>query len=113
MAEVRLLVERGLLETERVDNVDDGLLALVSAILVAALGGGVGASVESLTTDGDLGAVGLVNDAVDELQVVRVGDELIAADNVLREESQFMARDTPQSVAKPAAAPGVQCKRTL
>lgn len=84
VTEVGLLVEAGLLETERVDNVDLGLLLVVGTLVVTALGRGVGTGVEALTTDGDLGAVGLVGDAVNGLQVVRVGDELIAADNVLR-----------------------------
>lgn len=34
-------------------------------------------------TDGDLGAVGLVGDTVDLLEVVRVGDDLVAGDEVL------------------------------
>lgn len=84
VTEVGFLVEAGLLETERVDNVDLGLLLVVGTLVVTALGRGVGAGVEALTTDGDLGAVGLIGDAVDGLQVVGVGDELIAADNVLR-----------------------------
>ena len=82
MSEVCLLVELGLVELESVDNVDLGLL-LVVGILVTALGGSVGTSVEGLTTDGDLGAVGLVGNTVDLLEVVRVGDELVAGDDVL------------------------------
>lgn len=91
VAEVGLLVEVGLLEGERVDDVDLGLL-LVIGILVTTLGGGVGAGVEGLTTDGDLGAVGLVDDTADGLKVVRVGDELVAADNVLRKMGQLVPR---------------------
>jgi hypothetical protein len=85
VSEVCLLVELGLLETESVDNVDLGLL-LVVALLLTALGGSVGTSVEGLTTDGDLGAVGLVSHTVNLLEVVRVGDELVTADDVLRKK---------------------------
>ena len=88
VAKVCLLVEVGLVETERVDDIDLGLL-LVVGLLVTALGGGVGAGVEGLTTDGDLGAVGLVGNAVNLLEVVRVGDELVAADDVLCRLGQF------------------------
>ena len=38
-----------------------------------------------LSTDGDLLAVGLVDGAVDLLQVVGVGDELVIGDEVLGE----------------------------
>ena len=94
MTEVCLLVEAGLVETERVDNVNLGLLGVIG-LLLTALGGSVGAGVEGLTTDGDLGAVGLVDDAVDLLEVVRVRDELVAADDVLcRGFSQFRVRCT-------------------
>ena len=82
VAKVCLLVEVGLVELESVDNVDLGL-HLVVGILVTALGGSVGASVEGLTTDGDLGTIGLVGNAVNLLEVVRVGDELVAGDDVL------------------------------
>jgi hypothetical protein len=82
VSEVCLLVELGLVELESVDNVDLGLL-LVVGILVTALGGSVGTSVEGLTTDGDLGAVSLVGHTVNLLEVVRVGDELVAGDDVL------------------------------
>lgn len=84
MTEVGLLVELGLVELESVDDVDLGLLGLVSTILVAALGGSVGAGVEGLATDGDLGTVGLVDHTIDGLEVVRVRDELVTADNILR-----------------------------
>jgi hypothetical protein len=82
VAEVCLLVELGLLKLESVDNVDLGLLRVVG-LLITALGGSVGASVEGLTTDGDLGAVSLVGHAVNLLEVVRVGDELVTGDDVL------------------------------
>lgn len=87
VAEVGLLVELGLVELESVDNVDLGLL-LVVGILITALGRSVGASVEGLTTDGDLGAVGLVGDTVNLLEVVRVGDELVTRDDILCKSDQ-------------------------
>lgn len=40
---------------------------------------------ERLGTDGDLLAVGLVNGSVNLLEVVRVGDELVAGEDVLGE----------------------------
>jgi hypothetical protein len=89
VSEVCLLVEVGLLETERVDNVDLGLL-LVVGILITTLGGSVGTS--------------LVGNAVNLLEVVRVGDELVAADDVLRRSGQSgvraQTRDAPPSVAR-------------
>lgn len=88
VAEVRLLVERGLLEVERVDNVENSLL-LVITLVVAALSGGVGTGVEGFTTDGDLAAVGLEDNAVDKLQVEGVGDQLVAANNVLCKSGQL------------------------
>ena len=103
MSKVCLLVELGLLELESVDDIDLGLL-LVIGILVTALGGGVGTGVESLTTDGDLGAVGLVGNTVDLLEVVRVGDELVAGDDVLLQNDQPNVRaqtqNAPPSVAR-------------
>ena len=39
---------------------------------------------EGLTTDGDLLAVGLVDDVVDQLEVVGVGDDLVVGDDVLK-----------------------------
>ena len=41
---------------------------------------------EGLTTDGDLLAVGLVDDTVDLLDVVGVGDDLVVGEDVLREQ---------------------------
>jgi hypothetical protein len=43
----------------------------------------VGQHTEGLTTDVDLLAVGLVDDIVDELEVVGVGDDLVLGDDVL------------------------------
>jgi hypothetical protein len=105
VGEVALLVELGLLETERVDDIDLGLEAIVGTLL-SLLGGSVGTSVcaglascrlqagargarlhtEGLATNGDLGAVGLVDDAVNLLDVVGVGDDLVLGDDVLGTE---------------------------
>ena len=73
------------------DDIDLGLL-LVVGLLLAALGGSVGASVEGLTTDGDLAAVGLVGDTVNLNEVVRVGDELVTGDDVLCKSDQPSVR---------------------
>lgn len=45
---------------------------------------------EALTTDGDLGAVGLVDDTVDLLDVVGVGDDLVTGENVLKDSVSEM-----------------------
>lgn len=42
---------------------------------------------ERLTTDGDLLAVGLIDDTVDLLEVVGVGDDLVVGDDVLEQSS--------------------------
>ena len=79
---ITLLVELGALETERVDNVVDLERGVLEGLL-ALLGGGVGANVD---LDGALlnhGAVDLVGDAIDLLEIVRVGDDLVAGDDVL------------------------------
>ena len=105
MAEVSLLVEASLVELESVDNVDLGLL-LVVGLLLTTLGGSVGTGVEGLTTNGDLGAVGLVDDTVNLLEVVRVGDELVTGDDVLYKSDQPSVRaqtqtqNAPPSVAR-------------
>jgi hypothetical protein len=39
---------------------------------------------EGLTTDVDLLAVGLVDDVVDQLKVVGVGDDLVVGDDILK-----------------------------
>lgn len=84
VGEVALLVEACGDQTERVHDVDDGLDAVVRAcVRVLTLGGCVAAHVEGLAADGDLPAIGLVGDAVDFFEVVRVGDDLVAGENVL------------------------------
>lgn len=45
VTEVRLLVERGLVEAERVDDVDDGLGLVVGTLVTALLSRGVGTDV--------------------------------------------------------------------
>ena len=65
------------------DNVEHGRGVVVGAFITAILGRRVRANVDVLATDGDLSAVGLVGDAVDFLEVVGVGDQLIAGDDVL------------------------------
>jgi len=106
MCEVGLLVEAGLVETERVDDIDDGLGTVLNTF-VGLLGGRVGADVEVLGTEGDLLAVGLVNGAADLLEVVRVGDELVAGDDVLRGRTGVLATVVLQS-RKP-----VECRIVL
>lgn len=83
MGEIALLVELGRVQAERIDNVDDSLLGVVD-IVAAFLSRGVCANVDVVASDGDLLAVGLVDSAVDFLEVVGVGDDLVAGDEVLR-----------------------------
>jgi len=66
-----------------VHDIDDGLGIVICAVFVAALGGRVGANVDVFGADGDLFAVGFVDGAVDLFEVVRVGDDFVAGDNVL------------------------------
>lgn len=82
MGKIRLLVELSLIQAERVDDINDGLSSVIST-LVSLLGRGVGANVDVVVADGDLLAVGLVGDAVDLLEVIRVGDDLVTGDEVL------------------------------
>ena len=82
VAEVALLVEAGLLQAEAVGDVEDHLSVVVDGFL-AFFGRRVGADVDALAADRDLLAVGFVCDAVDLLESVRVGDDLVAGDDVL------------------------------
>ena len=86
MGKIRLLVELSLVQAERVDDINDGLGGVIGT-LIGLLSRGVGANVDVVVADGDLLAVGLVGDAVDLLEVVRVGDDLVAGDEVLFAES--------------------------
>jgi len=83
MCEVGLLVEAGLVETERVNDIDNGLCAVLDTLL-GLLSGRVGADVEVLGTETDLLAVGLVDGTAYLLEVVRVGNELVTSDDVLK-----------------------------
>ncbi|KAI3488803.1 hypothetical protein L1887_47144 [Cichorium endivia] len=69
VGEVGLLVERGGLEAERVDNVDD-LLGTVLERLGLFLGRGVAANVDITVRDDNLGSVDLVHNIVDKLHLV-------------------------------------------
>ena len=109
VAEVSLLVEASLVELESVDNVDLGLL-LVVGLLLTTLGGSVGTGVEGLTTNGDLGAVGLVDDTVNLLEVVRVGDELVTGDDVLYKSDQPDVRAQTQSAPPSVAQSRGECR---
>lgn len=68
------------------NNVDDLLSLVIGALVVATtLGRGIGASVNADFADGDLLAVALVGDIVDELEVVNVRDDLVAGELVLED----------------------------
>lgn len=83
VTEVCLLVELGVGEAERVDDIENGL-GTILGVLSGLLGGCVGASVDLDGTKGDVTAVGLVDDTVNFLEVEGVGDKLVTGDDVLR-----------------------------
>ena len=70
------------MQTEAVGDVQDGL-RLVLELFLTVLGRWVAADVEALATNADFLAVGFVDGAVNQLDIVRVGDDLVAGDNVL------------------------------
>ena len=70
------------------DDIDLGLDTVFSALL-SLLSGGVGARVEGLAADLDHLAVGLVYNAVDLLEVVDVGDDLVIGKDVLLLDSSI------------------------
>jgi hypothetical protein len=82
VGEEALLVESGALETERVDDVVD-LDDLVINILGSLLGGSVGTGVNGESTLLDHGTIGLVDDAIDLLEIVGVGEELVTGEDIL------------------------------
>lgn len=78
-----LLVERGLLETKRVDNVVDGDGTLLN-IVAGLLSRGVGTNVNvSTRLDGDVGRVNLVDGVVNDIEVVGVRKHLVARNEIL------------------------------
>jgi hypothetical protein len=83
MAEIGLLVKAGFVETEAVYDVDYGLSGVLDPVLFPTFGRRVAANIEVLAPDGDSFAVGLVDNAVKLLEVVDVGDYLVAGDEVL------------------------------
>ena len=106
VGQVALLVETSLVQAERVDDIDLGLDGVVGTLL-SLLSGSVGTSVcallaplfltaaycgakhtEGLTTDVDLLAVGLVDNVVDQLKVIGVGDDLVVGDDILEIQGQ-------------------------
>jgi hypothetical protein len=109
ICEVALLVEAGSVQTERVDDIDDLLLRVLGtffSLLSRSVGTrvcvavslhcccvgqrGAGRRTERLSTNGDLPAVGLVGNAVNLLEVVRVGDDLVVGDDVLQWKISMM-----------------------
>jgi hypothetical protein len=93
VAKVGLLVELGVGEAEGVDDIKDGLSAILG-VLCSLLGGSVGASVDLDGAEGDVAAVGLVDGTVNLLEIERVGNELVAGDDVLCMRCQLNSRST-------------------
>ena len=102
MGDVRLLVELGRLETERVDNVVDlggTLLKVLSGLLGGSVGTGVwvivlvfllqqqlrgtGQLTDGDSTLGDHGTVNLVDNVIDLNWIERVGYDLVSRNNIL------------------------------
>lgn len=86
------------------DDINDLLGLVVGTLIVATLGGSIGTNVHISNANGDLLAVGLVDDVVDELEVVNVRDDLVAGELVLRViVSHVGARKTVKRVQKKKA----------
>jgi len=83
MAEILLLVERGLLETETVDSIDFCFDVFVDGFVITAFGRWVASYVEGFTTNPDLLAVGFIDYAINFLQIVGIGGDLVVGDDVL------------------------------
>lgn len=79
---ITLLVELCLVQSEGVDDIDNGLCGVLD-LLAGFFGRGIGANVDVFGADGDPRAVGLVNHAVNLLEVVGVGDDLVVGEDVL------------------------------
>ena len=82
MTQITLLVEARLLQPETMSDIEDGLGGIIKGLL-AFFGGRVGANVDGLAANGYPLAVGFVDDAVNLFEVVRVGDDFVAGDEVL------------------------------
>jgi hypothetical protein len=80
--EIALLVEARLIQTEAVDDINDLLRAIFESLL-AFLSRRVGANVDVVVANGDFLAVSFVGDAINLLEVVGVGDDLVIGDEVL------------------------------
>jgi hypothetical protein len=115
MAKIRLLIERGGLETERVDHVVD-LDGTILDTLIGFFSRCIGSSVyipsvlylevglrdEVIRTDfdgteSDHGAVNFIDNAIDFLDIVGVGDDLVTGDDVLL-STRMLAGDPPHLV---------------
>ena len=65
MTQITLLVEARLLQSETMSDIEDGLGGIIEGFF-SLFGGRVGTDVDGLTTDGDLLAVGFVDDVVNQ-----------------------------------------------
>jgi hypothetical protein len=82
MTQITLLVETCLLQSKTMSDIEDGLGGVIESLL-ALFSGRVGADVDGLAADGDLLAVGFVDDVINQFEIVRVGDDFVASDKVL------------------------------
>lgn len=64
------------------DDIDNGLRSVLD-IVTSFLGRGVGANVDVVGADGDSRAVGFIDDTVNLLEVVGVGNDLVVSEDVL------------------------------
>lgn len=82
ICKITLLVELCLVQSEGVDNIDNGLRSVLD-LFASFFSRSVGANVDVVGADGDSRAVGFVNNTVNLLEVVGVGDDLVVGEDVL------------------------------
>jgi len=84
---ITLLVKRRLRQAETVDNINDRLRGILDTLLLTTLGRGVTTNIKRFTANLDLCAVGFVCYTINFLEVVRVGNDFVLGDEILRDGS--------------------------
>jgi hypothetical protein len=80
---IGLFVERSLLQTETVGNVQNGLRSIFDAFFLSAFSRRIATDIKALSSNVDFGAVSFVGNAVNLLEIVRIGNDFVAGDNIL------------------------------
>ena len=70
-------------QPEAIDHIDDLFCSLFECFLLF-FSGRIGANVESVSAFGDFFAVDFVDDIIDIDEVIGVGDDLVAGDDILQ-----------------------------